>query len=376
VNPITAVTYADPYPYYAELVATRPLHRDDALGLWVAASAEAVRAVLTSDLCRVRPEAEPVPRLLLGSPAGNIFGQLIRMTDGPGHLPAKLAVSGHLGSMTPALIVQQSRAWAQRLAEELDPARHIARLADFAFRLPVHVIASLLGFAPDRLPELVAWTDDFVRCLSPASTPEQIEQGKAAASYLVEAFQNLLGRPTLDVVVANRIGYLSQAYEATAGLIGNTIVALGRQGDVRDRAGSEPAFLTAVIREVARHDAPIQNTRRFLGRPGTVAGQALRVGDTVLVVLAAANRDPAANLDPDRFDPHRRERLTFTFGLGVHACPGETLATIVAQACVEQLLAARLDFAGTLGTLAYRPSGNARIPLFGLGPGGPSATSD
>ena len=118
------------------------------------------------------------------------------------------------------------------------------------------MIGSLLGFAPDRLPQLVAWTDDFVRCLSPASTPEQIEQGKAAASHLVEAFQTLLGRPALDVVVANRIGYLSQAYEATAGLIGNTIVALGRQGDVRDRAGSEPAFLTAVIREVARHDRP------------------------------------------------------------------------------------------------------------------------
>jgi cytochrome P450 len=166
------------------------------------------------------------------------------------------------------------------------------------------------------------------------------------------------------VVVANRIGYLSQAYEATAGLIGNTIVALGRQGDVRDRAGAEPAFLTAVIREVARHDPPVQNTRRFLARPGTVAGQDMREGETVLVVLAAANRDPAANLDPDRFDPHRRERLTFTFGLGAHACPGETLATIVTQAGLEQLLAARLDFAGVLGTLAYRPSANTRIPLF------------
>jgi len=376
VNPITAVSHADPYPYYAELVATRPLHRDEALGVWVAASAAAVRAVLTSDLCRVRPEAEPVPRLLLGSPAGNIFGQLVRMTDGPGHLPAKLAVSGHLASMKPALIVQQGAAWAQRLAAERDPARHPERLADFAFRLPVHVIGSLLGFTPDRLPQLVAWTDAFVHCLSPASTPVEIEQGKAAASHLAEAFQTLLGRPALDMVVANGIGYLSQAYEATAGLIGNTIVALGRQGDVRDRAAADPAFLTAVIREVARHDPPVQNTRRFLARPGAVAGQDMRAGETVLVVLAAANRDPAANLDPDRFDPHRRERLTFTFGLGAHACPGETLATIVTQAGIEQLLAARLDFAGELGTLAYRPSANTRIPLFGPpGQSGPRVTS-
>src|SRR6266567_128919 len=68
-NPIAAVTHPDPYPCYADLVATTPLYRDDTLGLWVATSAEVVLAVLTSDLCRVRPAAEPVPKALLGSPA-------------------------------------------------------------------------------------------------------------------------------------------------------------------------------------------------------------------------------------------------------------------------------------------------------------------
>jgi len=52
LDPIAAVTHPDPYPFYADLVAKRPLYRDDALGVWVAASAEAVTAVLTSDLCR------------------------------------------------------------------------------------------------------------------------------------------------------------------------------------------------------------------------------------------------------------------------------------------------------------------------------------
>jgi cytochrome P450 len=365
LNPITAVTHPDPYPYYAELVAQRPLHRDVTLGLWIAASAEAVRAVLTSDLCRVRPAAEPVPRPLLGSAAGDVFGQLVRMTDGPGHLPAKVAVSGHLGSMNLALIVQQGAACARRLAEELEPARHSDRLSEFAFRLPAYVIGSLLGFAPDRLPQLAAWTGDFVRCLAPTSTPEQVEQGKGAASHLAEAFRILLGRPALDAVVANRVGYLSQAYEAAAGLIGNTIVTLGRHGDVRDRVASERGFLTAVIREVLRHDPPVQNTRRFLARPGSVAGQDMNTGDTMLVVLAAANRDPAANPNPHRFDPFRRERLTFTFGLGTHACPGETLATIVTQAGVEQLLASGVRPERLVETVTYRPSPNTRIPLFG-----------
>src|SRR4030095_7484258 len=91
-DPVAAVTHPDPYPYYAELVAARPLYRDDLQGDWVASSAAAVTAVLTSERCRVRPPAEPVPKALVGSPAGEIFRRLVRMTDGAGHDAAKYAV--------------------------------------------------------------------------------------------------------------------------------------------------------------------------------------------------------------------------------------------------------------------------------------------
>ena len=75
-NPIAAVTHPDPYPYYTDLGTRAPLAWNATLGLWVAASAEAVTAVLTSELCRVRPTTEPVPRSLLGSPAADIFRHL------------------------------------------------------------------------------------------------------------------------------------------------------------------------------------------------------------------------------------------------------------------------------------------------------------
>src|SRR5687768_4077275 len=98
-DPIAAVTHPDPYPYYADLLARTPLYRDELLGLWVAASAEAVTAVLTSDCCRVRPPSEPVPRALLGSPAADIFGALVRMNDGAAHCPRKRAVSATIESI-------------------------------------------------------------------------------------------------------------------------------------------------------------------------------------------------------------------------------------------------------------------------------------
>jgi cytochrome P450 len=366
-DPISAATHADPYPYYAELVTSRPIHRDDTLGLWVAAGAGAVTAVLKSDITRVRPAAEPVPRALLGSAAGEIFGQLVRMNDGAMHMRMKPGVSAKLTSLDPAQVAGQARTWAQRLADELEPAAHAERLADFAFRLPVYVIASLLGVASANLAQTASWVGDFVRCLAPTSTPEQIEQGKAAAERLAQQFRSLLGREQVDASVANTIGYLSQAYEATAGLIGNTLVVLGRETDARAQAGADAGFLGAVVREVVRYDPPVQNTRRFLAGAGVVAGQTMEEGDTVLVVLAAANRDPAVNAHPERFDPLRRERQAFTFGLGAHACPGEALATAIAEAGVQRLLAVGVQPEALVERARYRPSANTRVPVFEWG---------
>lgn len=382
VHPIAAVTHPDPYPFYAQLVARQPLHRDEVLGLWVAASAGAVTAVMTHEVCRVRPAAEPVPKALAGSAAGDIFGGLVRMNDGAGHSPMKQAVASSLAAVDMGRIAQHADRWACQLADELDPRRHPGRVTELAFRLPVYVVATALGIPAAALPQTAAWMSDFVRCLAPSSTAEQIEAGKAAATALIDALRPLLAssgdslardlareaarvdRDDGDVVVANAIGFMSQAYEATAGLIGNTVVALGRSPETRPAVAADPAALTAVIREVVRHDAPVQNTRRFLATDAVVAGQPMKGGDAILVVLAAANRDPAVNPDPDRFDARRTTRQAFTFGVGVHACPGEALATEIARAGVSALLAAGVDPVALLDGVAYRPSANTRIPLF------------
>ena len=367
-DPIAAVTHPDPYPYYANLVAERPLYRDESLGLWVAAGAAAVTSVLKSEAGRVRPPAEPVPRALVGTPAGEIFRHLIRMNDGANHLRLKPGVSAKVAMLDPVKVAEQAATWARHLAGELKPATHPEGVADVAFRLSPYVIASLLGVTPDALAPTAARAGDFVVGLAPTATPEQIARGAAAAAELTTVFCTLMRREALDAVVANTIGYLSQAYEATAGLIGNTLVALGRQPELRARVDTEPGLLRAVVREVVRHDSPVQNTRRFLAADAVVAGQALRAGDTVLVVLGAANRDPSVNPEPDRFDPTRREREAYTFGLGVHACPGEALASMIAEAGVAALLAAGVEPARLVEGVRYRPSANTRVPLFGAAP--------
>ncbi|MES1242947.1 MAG: cytochrome P450 [Acidobacteriota bacterium] len=364
-DPIAAVTHADPYPYYADLVARAPFERDDRLGLWVAASAEAVTAVLTSDLGRVRPAAEPVPKALLGSSAADIFACLVRMTDGPAQQALKQAVLAALGSLDGAAAAGPSREWAGRL--EPKPF-------DLAFRLPAYAIGTLLGVPPDDLPELARRIGDFAPALAPGSPPETVEKGREAASVLLDLLRSrpaggLLstlanearkaGREEEDAVLANAIGFLFQAHDATAGLIGNTLLALAARPGLRD-----PDLLPQVLLEVLRYDPPVQNTRRFVARDGLILGRPVKEGDAILVILAAANRDPAANPDPDRFDVLRKGRRLFTFGIGPHACPGESLATTIARAGVEALLRAGPDLEALARSFTYRPSANGRIPLF------------
>jgi cytochrome P450 len=331
MNPIDAVTHADPYPYYAQLAQNSPLYFDDALQMWIATSADAVAAVLASERCRVRPLDEPVPRALAGSAAGDVFRRLVRMTDGAGHCPLKQAISATLDSLQPDDI----RAVAERCA------RAFATPHDLMFSLPVTVVGTLLGLPDDALPQLPSLVAELVACFAPGAAADTRARGNAAAETLATLLRRALphaGEQTLlatlarnaarfgdDVVIANAIGFLTQSYDATAGLIGNALLA-GEQRSVDD---------------VLRFDAPVQNTRRFVAEDGDVAGVAMRRGDVILVVLAAASDDA---------------QRTFSFGSGAHACPARMLATTIAAAAL-----ARLRWSGT--ARGYRPSTNARVPV-------------
>ncbi len=166
-DPITAVTHPDPYPYYARLTAEKPLYYDEVLRLWVASSAGSVTAVLTSELCRVRPAAEPVPRALAGSTAGKIFGALVRMNDGQNHCPLKQAVTSTLDTLDRQHVFEVSLHHAQAL--------NAANLTDYAFQLPAYVVADLLGVSQKYFADVASWMRNFVRSLSPISSADQIE---------------------------------------------------------------------------------------------------------------------------------------------------------------------------------------------------------
>ena len=384
---LAAPTHPDPYSFYADLVARRPLFWDGSLKLWIASSARAVTAVLTHPACRVRPATEPVPRAL-GPGVASVFRHLVRMNDGPGHCPMKQAVSSFLGGFEEQRVMEESRRWTRLLGGPEVLRTH-------PFRLPVSVVGSLLGLPEDALARVATWTGDFVRAIAPGAGVDRLTGGERAVNELLEVFRAALaaqrasvapgplalfargaerfGMQAVEALLANAIGLLSQTHDATAGLLGNTVLALrSRPGLLVEPALRERSALPArsellphVLDEVLRYDPSVQNTRRFLAEDVVIEGQRMAAGDTVLVVLAAANRDPALNEEPHQFDVDRKHRRSFTFGAGVHACPGEALAKWMVQGALEELLTLDPGFLRTAGDgVSYVPSMNGRIPLF------------
>ncbi|SEO52481.1 Cytochrome P450 [Duganella sp. CF517] len=383
-NAVAAASHPDPYPYYRQLLAGPALYFDAGLRLWIASRAEIIRQVFDNPHCLVRPVAEPVPKAIAGGDAGAVFARLIRMNEGAAHAGPRRAIGQALAGLELAAVAAKTGRLATML-ERRNSLADGAALTRWLFDLPTWVVADLLGVGDADLPRVASRVAEFVRCLSPLSTPQQLAEADTAARSLNRRFAELVragsaapgtllgevarqaaetGWTGQEGMVANVIGLLSQTHEATAGLIGNCIVALLGQPGLQQRLRAAPGLATALVREVARFDPPVQNTRRFVARATSVAGVALQPGDVVLLVLAAAGRDERVHAQPDSLVLEREDRPLPGFGHGRHACPGHGLAFVIAATAIRHLLERPVALGRAELGWAYRPSANGRLPEF------------
>ena len=211
-----------------------------------------------------------------------------------------------------------------------------------------------------------------MRCLSPLSNQEQVTLASAAAHALRDCFAGLsteglaadirrraelAGWNDDNAIIANLVGLLSQTHEATAGLIGNSVVALLRDPALQERLRADTRLADAFVQEVALRDPPVQNTRRFVTQATTVAGVIMPPGAVILLLLGAAGRRDSCSPEPDK---HKLPG----FGHGRHACPGQMLALTIATSAVKHLLALPLPLSVNELAWTYAPSANGRLPRF------------
>jgi cytochrome P450 len=352
-NAVEAVVHADPYSYYAALRERSPLFFDEGLGLWVGTGHAVIDQALHHPALRVRPAAEPVPSALAGTAVGEVFAQLVRMTDGGFHTQYKPQLERAARRFSMDDVASAAVQATTQLKDELDANQLLAAV-------PVRAIAILLGVPQASLDETTRWVADFVKALGANPPAELLAAANEAAVALMAQGEDA---GLSSAAAANRIALMQQSLDATAGLIGNTVLLLRGRAEPAP-AASEPAAWRALVAEVARWDPPVHNTRRFAAQDLTLSGERIAQGQGVLLVLASVNRDPALNADADRFDVGRSNRRSMTFGAGAHACPGEAIAIEIAAAALRTLRA-RVSPQRMFGRHAgYRPLPNARVPVF------------
>lgn len=207
---------------------------------------------------------------------------------------------------------------------------------------------------------LAAATADLRALFAGLVERRRADPGDDVISGLVGALDE--GEITLDELVSLAQLLLVAGFETTTNLVGNAVRALQATPGQWAALVADPALAPAAIEETLRFDPPVQLTARFAHADLEIAGRRVRRDSGVLVLLAAAGRDPAAHPDPDRFDLHRTQVTPhLAFSGGAHYCLGAALARLEGEVALG-LLAERMPGLRATGRIRPRDATVLRGP--------------
>ena len=228
---------------------------------------------------------------------------------------------------------------------------------DFAWVLPMRVVAELLDIPREDLPQLAAWDHDFHRRIlgERIVPPLAVEASQKLRDYFGELLGDQRENPTdgllsviaqADVAEEHRQDTLASmafllwngSIETTACLLGNAAVLLAEYETQRDWLRTRLDAIPAAVEEILRFETPLQVMRRTTTRPVDIRGVQIPTGASVLTVYGSANRDWRRFPDADSFDVTREPARHVAFGDGIHHCLGAPLARLEAQITIRTLL--------------------------------------
>jgi cytochrome P450 len=382
------VDVVDPYPLWQSLLEAGPVVAPDGTFALLSRHADC-DAVLRSDAVSSDRANSLRWQAVSASLSAEDRERLARskpflFMDPPDHTRLRRLVSK---AFTPR-VVERLEPLVERLADDLlDAAAGSDRLelvADIAYPLPVTVISRMLGVPPEDHVRFAGWSDVLAKGLDDtlsASTSEDMAERRRAAedfrSYFTDLAERRRAEPHDDLLSAlvaaedagDRLSndelmstamlLLVAGHETTVNLIANGTLILLRQPAVRERVAIDSAYAAGVVEEVLRLDPPVQMTMRIPLQDLQVPGGTVRAGGAVVLLLAAAGRDPLQHDDPLLLDPARTS-AHLAFSAGPHYCLGAALARLEARialtALARRLVRPRLD------ALAYRENRVLRGP--------------
>lgn len=360
----------NPTPFYEALLARGPLSRIGETGVHIVATRPLIEQVLgrpddfSANLRRVLLRGDDGELTQFDIPISDAT-RVIATADDPAHAVHRKILQPHFTPRRIALLEQQVLSW---VVEEMSPLieRGGGDVIAACERVPARVVAALLGLPQEDVDHFRRWAMMGGDMLAGEVTLDTMmflagETGRmsdylgahldaATAQADDDAATNV---PMMQVLAAavqsgtiNRQQALGIAVvlfgaggESTAALMASCLRVLAERDDLAARLRNDPALIAPFVEEVVRLETPFKFHYRAVQRDCALGGYSLRQGDTLMLMWAAANRDPGAIPDADQLLLDRKHpRQHLGFGHGVHFCIGAALARLEARAMLAYLL--------------------------------------
>ena len=383
-NPLSVRVAQDPYPTYAKLRTRDPVHHSRLMDAWLFTRYKDVDAILRNHRqfssnphrrkasIRQRntfPPPDDLPMLFL---------------DPPDHTRLRSLVNQAFTRRTINALEPRIRGLMAALLDDIDAPAGFDLMKAVANPLPVTVIAEMLGIPPKDRTRFTFWSNQRARLIEPTITARERKHADAAGESLNAYFRPIIAarraEPREDIISAlvhaeedgdtlteremlNMLRLLLVAgNETTTNLIGNGLLALLRHPDQLRALRDDPSLIPAAVDELLRFDSPVQADFRTAVEDCEANGFPLRRGQGVVLLIGAANHDPAVFDNPDRLDVHRRKVSHISLGRGIHHCLGAFLARLEGRIAFEMLL----ERFSSIHLLTDRPTFRTTIVLRGL----------
>ncbi len=372
LNPFIPEVIADPYPVYSRYREQDPVHwgissNPRLPGAWYLFRYEDVMQVLESpkfgrEAWKVRDDGEgaPVPAAYRGF--SSMVSNWMVFRDAPDHTRLRTLVNKVFSPKMVENIRPAIFGIIDCLLNRFDTRGEMDLAEDFAFPLPVMVIADLLGVDPQDRPLFRKWALSLQHASASRLTPspEVYEQAEQATQGFIEYFKQAIAqrhaKPGQDLitalvkaqdegnkltdeeVLATCIHLLTAGHETTVNLITKGTLALLRNPDALNLLRSHPEYTPGAVEELIRYDSPVQMVTRWAYADIEIGGKLIQRGDSVGLMLGSANRDPDRFQNPDVLDIQRQDNKHCGFGSGIHFCLGSALARAEAAIALNILL--------------------------------------
>ncbi|MFI5865966.1 cytochrome P450 [Streptomyces sp. NPDC051546] len=359
----------DPYPAYAWLREHAPVHRTtlpSGVEAWLVTRYADARQALADQRLSKNPahhEGSAHAKGRTGIPGerkAELMTHLLNI-DPPDHTRLRRLVSKAFTPRRVAEFTPRVQELTDHLIDRFCEKGEADLIHEFAFPLPIYAICEMLGVPREDQDDFRDWAGMMIRHGGGprGGVARSVKQMRTYLGELIHRKRDDLGDDLIsDLIRASDHGdHLTEAeatamafillfagFETTVNLIGNGVHSLFMNPEQRARlqgslAAGESGLLATGVEELLRYDGPVElATWRFATEAFELAGQDIAAGDPVLVVLAAADRDPERFADPDTLDLSRTDNQHLGYGHGIHYCLGAPLARLEGQTALATLL--------------------------------------